>query len=1048
VNGMIRYNSSSTGSIEAYYNSAWNTLGGSSGSTINLGTSASATNPQRSSQAGTGLFSATTNVVSIADNSADVMDVAATGPNILGTITSGSYSIGYQINGNNAVWQDASNQNLAVGTTNLPAAVSQSGGGSNGKYNVAVGANALYANTTGFYNTALGEDALIANTTGNTNTAVGSTALFRNTVGSSNMALGYEALYSNTTANANTAVGFAALYTNTTGSSNTALGSHALSNASTGQYNTAVGSYALGTTTTGTNNTAIGYLVGNTTLTTGSYNLLIGTSAAVDTPAAGTNYNLNIGNLLQGDMTNVSATAGSGNLETLYLQSTASGVDYFQMAGGAAGTPGVVTLSAQGSDSNVSIAIMPKGTGNVGIGTAAPVLLTHLASSNVSLPASSGAQTNGILRIGSTSGYLALDVGLWGTAPYGAWLQVTSTQSSSPYSLLLNPNGGNVGIGTTSPNSSLDISQHTDAVSLPSGTISQRPTPVNGMIRYNSSSTGSIEAYYNSAWNTLGGSSGGSTINLGTAAAATNPQRSSQAGTGLFSATTNVVSIADNSADVMDVAATGPNILGTITSGSYSIGYQINGNNAVWQDTTNFNLAVGSTALPTTVSQTGGGNNGKYNMVIGQAALGANTTGYYNIAAGYAALNNNTTGTNNTAFGPRALQDNTTGISNTAVGYAALQNNSTGVSNTAVGSEALNANTTGTYNTAFGYNALAVNTINGGNTALGGSTLSGNTTGANNTAVGYETLAANSTGSNNAALGVYALYRNTTGGNNTALGYQALYINTTGQNNTAIGYAVGSTTLATGSNNILIGTSNAVDAPTAGTSFNLNIGNLLQGDMTNSTATYNKTLYLQSTSNAVDYLQIAGGASGSPGTVAVSGQGSDSNINIELLPKGTGGVTVNTTTSQGSGLTINGDAWATVFTTTSDERLKKNIQTLDDALERVGKLRGVSFEWRAPEEREIGQDMTLPTDEAQIGVIAQEVEQVFPEAVSTGTTGVKSVNYSGLIGPLIEAVKEQQREIKAQQREIDELKDALSAFSAAYIRDGNAVTSSPSPNGE
>ena len=214
--------------------------------------------------------------------------------------------------------------------------------------------------------------------------------------------------------------------------------------------------------------------------------------------------------------------------------------------------------------------------------------------------------------------------------------------------------------------------------------------------------------------------------------------------------------------------------------------------------------------------------------------------------------------------------------------------------------------------------------------------------------------------------------------------------------------------------------------PAAGTNYNLNIGNLLRGDMTNSTSTYNTTLYLQSTASGVDYLQIAGGAAGSPGTVIVSGQGSDSNINLELLPKGTGGVTVNTATSQGSGLTVNGDAWATVFTTTSDERLKKNIQTLDNALEQIERLRGVSFDWRAPEEREIGQDMTLPTDEPQIGVIAQEVEQVFPEAVSTGTTGVMSVNYSGLIGPLIEAVKEQQREIKTQQEEIDGLKQQIS----------------------
>jgi CheY-like chemotaxis protein len=99
---------------------------------------------------------------------------------------------------------------------------------------------------------------------------------------------------------------------------------------------------------------------------------------------------------------------------------------------------------------------------------------------------------------------------------------------------------------------------------------------------------------------------------------------------------------------------------------------------------------------------------------------------------------------------------------------------------------------------------------------------------------------------------------------------------------------------------------------------------------------------------------------------------------------------------------------ATSFTPTSDERLKKNIQTLDDALECVEKLRGASFDWRMPEERDIGQGLTLPTREHQIGVIAQEVEQVFPEAVGTDNNGVKNVNYNSLVAPLIEAIKEQQ----------------------------------------
>ena len=155
-------------------------------------------------------------------------------------------------------------------------------------------------------------------------------------------------------------------------------------------------------------------------------------------------------------------------------------------------------------------------------------------------------------------------------------------------------------------------------------------------------------------------------MTLGTSATTTNPQRSGDATTGLFSATTGTVSVAAAGTDVGDFAATGLNLPGATLS------YKLNGNNALWQDNTNFNIAVGPTALPTTVSQTGGGSNGQRNVAVGYQALNANTTGYYNEAFGYKALNANTTGTNNTAVGGLALLFNArTGSSNTAVGYAA-----------------------------------------------------------------------------------------------------------------------------------------------------------------------------------------------------------------------------------------------------------------------------------------------------------------------------------------------------------------------------------------
>jgi hypothetical protein len=101
----------------------------------------------------------------------------------------------------------------------------------------------------------------------------------------------------------------------------------------------------------------------------------------------------------------------------------------------------------------------------------------------------------------------------------------------------------------------------------------------------------------------------------------------------------------------------------------------------------------------------------------------------------------------------------------------------------------------------------------------------------------------------------------------------------------------------------------------------------------------------------------------------------------------------------------------------SDRRWKKNIFTLDSALSKVQRLRGVSYDWRKDE---------FPnkhfSDGRQIGVIAQEVEAVIPELVKTDSDGFKAVEYANLVAYLIEAVKEQQKMIDSQNNEIASLK--------------------------
>jgi hypothetical protein len=100
-------------------------------------------------------------------------------------------------------------------------------------------------------------------------------------------------------------------------------------------------------------------------------------------------------------------------------------------------------------------------------------------------------------------------------------------------------------------------------------------------------------------------------------------------------------------------------------------------------------------------------------------------------------------------------------------------------------------------------------------------------------------------------------------------------------------------------------------------------------------------------------------------------------------------------------ITTNDDVNATAFYYTSDRRLKEAIETLDGALDKVLQLEGVSFQWKNGGRKDIG-------------VIAQDIERVYPELVKIDPlTGFKSVEYGNLIAPLIEAIKEQQEKIES-----------------------------------
>lgn len=116
-------------------------------------------------------------------------------------------------------------------------------------------------------------------------------------------------------------------------------------------------------------------------------------------------------------------------------------------------------------------------------------------------------------------------------------------------------------------------------------------------------------------------------------------------------------------------------------------------------------------------------------------------------------------------------------------------------------------------------------------------------------------------------------------------------------------------------------------------------------------------------------------------------------------------------------LDVNGPIRVQSTVYTSDARYKTHITPLPNALDTIRNLRGVSFEW----DRARFADMNFASGR-QIGFVAQEVEKVLPELVTTDARGYKSVAYANVVPVLVEATKAQQAQIEAQQRELESLK--------------------------
>lgn len=135
-----------------------------------------------------------------------------------------------------------------------------------------------------------------------------------------------------------------------------------------------------------------------------------------------------------------------------------------------------------------------------------------------------------------------------------------------------------------------------------------------------------------------------------------------------------------------------------------------------------------------------------------------------------------------------------------------------------------------------------------------------------------------------------------------------------------------------------------------------------------------------------------------------------------LVFSGSGSVGIGTAPSASAKLDVAGTVKASAIDYNSDERLKQNITEVKASNAIINKLRPVSYFWNETGKKKGG------NAQLQYGLVAQEVEKVLPNIVSTDNDGYKSVNYNELIPLLLQSVQEQGKKIEELQREIQQLK--------------------------
>ena len=378
-----------------------------------------------------------------------------------------------------------------------------------------------------------------------------------------------------------------------------------------------------------------------------------------------------------------------------------------------------------------------------------------------------------------------------------------------------------------------------------------------------------------------------------------------------------------------------------------------------------------------------------YNVGLGVDVFSALTSGDSNIAIGFDAADTLTTGSHNIAIGTDALGAAGSGVAqNIMIGYNA-GSGLTGDGNVAIGHTAFDAAGDRDNCVAIGAAAGTALTTADECTAVGSNALAAQTTSSNNTAIGFGALSvhnATSSGVNNLAVGHKALYAQTYQEDNVAVGGSAMAAcnnNSTSQNTAVGAYALPDSGLA-GYGNVAVGYY-------AGQSCTSALSNTLVGRQAgNNITTGDENVN-------VGYLARPDAAGGTGQIV----------VGYNIAGKG------NATGLLGGASGVYNEGNTTAFSQVSDERIKKNITNNNIGLDAINKIQVKNFEYRTEDEvTELPKQAAIKKEGNQVGVIAQEIQEILPDLVKEQTTGCLSVNSDNLTWYLINAVQELSAEIK------------------------------------